>query len=184
MMDPEEDRLCEEWDALYEALETDVLRFERLIETQDCGAWRRSYCRALFALIEGMANWMKRFTIHCYYPGMLSEDEKKELENRRGVLLGLFHALDLHADTSGAETPLIKNSNEWFALQGAIRIRNRVTHPECPSDVNISDVDLSHLRATKRMFLALTSRCFLDSALALGRQADMLQGNWDRGNES
>ena len=125
---------------------------------------------------------MKRFTIHCYYPGMLSEDEKKELENRRGVLLGLCHAFDLYADTSGTETPLIKNSKEWFALQSAIKIRNRVTQPECPSDVNISDDDLSHLRATKKMFLALTSRCFLDSALALGHQADMLQRNWDRSN--
>jgi hypothetical protein len=174
-METEEDRLFQEWDVLYEALNADVTTLERLIEAEDCNLWRRSYCRAIFALIEATAEWMKRYTICCYYPGELGEKEKKELEMRSGVLLGFFVALDLFADTSGAGTPLKKDSNEWIALHTATKVRNRITHPKSPKDIDISDDDLGQLQATKATFISLVAKCLSDSGLALLHQADALR---------
>ena len=182
-METEEDKLWQDWDVLYEALNADVLMLERRIDAEDCDLWRRSYCRSIFALVEAATEWMKRYTVYCYYPGMLGEDEKKELERRNGALLGVFVALDLFADTSGAETPLKNGSKEWVVLHSAIEIRNRITHPKFPKDIEISDDDLSQLRATKEMFVSLVLRCFGDSALALIRQGEALQRAWDKSNK-
>ena len=182
MTKTEEDKLWEDWDVLYGDLSADVLTIERLIDTQDGAVWRRSYCRSIFVLIEAAAEWMKRYTVYCHYPGMLGEGEKKESEKRNGALLGVFVALDLFANTSGAETPLQKDSKEWVVLKSAIKIRNRITHPKFARDIEISDDDLSQLRETKEIFVSLMVSCFGDSAIALLRQAEALRRGWNKSN--
>lgn len=104
-MEVEEDDYFQEFDILYEKLNGDILLLEKLLATENSDSWRRSYCRAIFALIEATAACIKRFTLHCYYPGMLSKSEKNEIESRQGALQGFFIALDLFAKTSGAEGP-------------------------------------------------------------------------------
>lgn len=181
-METEEDKLCRDWDVLQDVLGRDLLLLERLIDTEDCDTFRRSYCRAIFALIDATTEWMKRYTIYFNSPGLLSNDEKKALESRNGALLSVFTAINLFAVTSGAKTSMKKNSKEWGVLHSSIKIRNRITHPKYPKDIEISDADLSHLRSTKEVFISVVTRCLVDSARALINHAETIKRNWEGSN--
>lgn len=172
---PNGDGLLEEWNNLFDALHSDVVRLEELINVDDCGCWRRSYCRSIFSLMDAMTSQMNRETLHWNYPALLGDDGKRELERRGGILSNVYSALDLYTNTWGADTPLIKGSKEWLAIQDAVKIRNRVTHPKLPEDIEISDADLCRLKLVKEIFSSLVTTSIANSATALLKRAEALK---------
>ena len=176
-MKPEE-KIWEEWDVMHDALFGDVHFLEDLLSRSNSGAVRRAYCRAVFAYVEGMAGWMKRYTILCYCPQIFGADEKQMLLKREGALQNLSKAFDCFTDVAGAETPLREGSPEWKIIKAAIAIRNRITHPAKATDVSISDSDLSQLREVRKLFTELINQCLKESAAALQRRADEAEKVW------
>src|SRR5258708_22573486 len=110
-MKPEE-QIWREFDVIEQALGGDILYLEESLVLEDSPTLRRGYCRAVFAYAEGIAGWMRRYTIQIYYPGTLGKDEKRDLERRNGALQRIFTAFDLFTDTAGARTPLRVDSKE------------------------------------------------------------------------
>lgn len=167
-----DDEIWDEWDLIEEALGGDIALFEEALSREDSPMLRRGFCRGVFAHVEGLAGWMKRYTVLFNHPGVLGDGEKRTLERRDGALFGVFNAFDLFADTAGATTPLKKDSKEWEILQRAIRIRNRITHPASAKDVTIADSDLAEVRAARELILELIGTVLVESGEALLQRAD------------
>jgi hypothetical protein len=175
-----EDQIWKDWDELEDALGGDALQFEDAVTDRDSPRLRRAYCRAVFAYAEGIAGWMKRYTILHYYPGIMGDKERRELEHRDGALESIYRAFDLFTDTAGARTPLEKDSKEWTALRSAIAIRNRVTHPAKANDVIISDSDFADLCAVRRLITDLVRQSLKRSATELLRKERATRILWEK----
>src|ERR1700736_876302 len=152
----------------------DVLFFDfetasRCLSRDDSQFWRRAYAKCLMALLEGTVSRLSQHTV-TFYDGVLAESEKKALIGRSGALENAFNAFDLYTNTSGVETPLNRNSEEWLILEKAIRIRNRITHPRSAEELEISDLDLAHLQITARVILDLLCTAHRDAGRALLRK--------------
>jgi hypothetical protein len=162
----------EDWAAIEASLGEDLLVLESQFEREDSQTLRRSYCRAVFAHAEAVASCMKKYVIEAYYPGTLGAEEKKALDSRDGALVSIFRAFDLFTNAAGAMTPLIEGSAEWYTLQSAIKIRNRVTHPSGAVDVSISDGDLAQIKGVRALLIEMVIKVLESSAYALFRSAE------------
>ena len=107
----EQEGIWDEFDTLERELGSDVRFFWRTERHQASQHWRRAYCRAVSSYFEAMTLWMGRYTILFYHPGQLGDGERQTLESRLSALERAFHALDLFTDTTGAESPLQRNSS-------------------------------------------------------------------------
>lgn len=147
------------------------------LERDDSQFWRRSYCRTLMALFEATIAYFASNTLE-YYDGVLGEAEKRSLRRRFGALTRAFDAFDLFTNVAGVSTPFARGSEEWLVLEKAIRIRNRVTHPTCAGDLEISDLDMAHLRITSDVVFRLTIQAQRYVSRALLRKAQQIRKVW------
>lgn len=162
-----------EWHVLDGILLGDLQLAKEHLASEDSQFWRRTYCRCLLTLFEGIAASFKTYTL-AFYQGMLSDKEKKTLAGRQGALEGARIGLDLFTDVAGASTPLTADTEEWHVMKKAIVIRNRITHPEASFDLEISDSDLHHLRCGEEVISGLFSRSLEATAKALLKSADSI----------
>lgn len=147
------------------------------LERDDSQFWRRSYCRTLMALFEATITYFANHTLE-NYDGVLAEEEKRSLRQRFGALNRALDAFDLFTNVAGVSTPFVRGSEEWLILEKAIRIRNRVTHPTTAGDLEISDLDLVHLRITAGVLFRLTIRAQRDVSRALSRKLRQMRKLW------
>ena len=178
-VDLETDPLWLEFDGLEESLGGDLSLLERLHKYNKTQAWRRAYCRAVSAYVEGMTSWMARYTLH-YYDGVLGHGEKRTLESRLSALERAFHAFDLFCDTAGATTPLKRNGKNFAPLRAMIRVRNRLTHPSQTSDVLVGDNDLVVIVAARDAIVSLIDESLLRCKRALLKRCDRMRTAFKR----
>ena len=121
---------------------------------------KRVYVRSVFAFVEGMTHAFKRFAVAVHDHGgpLFSEAEVSLL---RGVSYELKDtgeaaskqrfvrfapnvrlAIRAFALASGYDGRLDYSTAGWQALREAARVRNRITHPRTPADLDVSDADL------------------------------------------
>jgi hypothetical protein len=144
------------------------------LERGDSQFWRRSYCRCLIALFEAVVADLAGHTLQ-FYDGVLGDGEKRSLRRRFGALARAFDAFDLFTNVAGASTPLICGSEEWLVLEKAIRIRNRITHPVTSDDLEITDLDMAHLRITGGVLLRITIEAHQRVARALSKKSRLIR---------
>ena len=119
------------------------------------------------ATFEGMIQEIKERTLALSNGVLLGDGEVELLNSRIGALESAFCALDLLTSCAGAKTPLQRDSQEWLILKKAIKIRNRITHPRTTNDLDISIMDLQHLRVTEKVMRDLVVKALGDSGRAL-----------------
>jgi hypothetical protein len=144
------------------------------LKTEDSQFWRRSYCRCLMALFEAVVADLAGHTLQ-FYDGVLGENEKHSLRRRFGALARACDAFDLFTNVAGTATPLIPGSEEWLVLEKAIRIRNRITHPVACGDLEITNLDMVHLRVTGGVLLRITSQAHQRVAQALSKKSRLIR---------
>ena len=147
------------------ALMDDLIAARRYLGTNDTQFARRIYCRTVMAFFEGIVNDL-RSDVLFFDSGVLGQGEVATLKRRLGALESAFHSFNLYTNVAGAESPLERNSKEWRILKKAIEIRNRITHLKSQIDLEISDLDLGHLRITEESIFDLLCRCLKESAKA------------------
>jgi hypothetical protein len=152
-----------------QVLVDDLTEAKRFLEANNTQFARRTYCRTLMALFEGMVSDLKSHVLS-FDSHVLGTDEINLLKKRLGALESAFHSFDLYTNVAGTISPLEKDSNEWRILKRAIEIRNRITHPTSQLDLEISNLELGHLRTTEQSIFDLLCRCLKDSARARLRQ--------------
>jgi hypothetical protein len=144
------------------------------LSANDTSFARRTYCRTLLALFEGMVSNLKRQVL-MFESHALGKDEIQLLQKRLGALDLAFHSFDLYTNCAGAVSPLEKHSPEWHVLKRAIKIRNRITHPASDWDLEITGLELGFLRMAEETIFKLVYRCIEDSAKAQLRRLRALR---------
>ena len=160
-------------DLLFEELAADVALLEKQIRLEDAQVWRRSWCRAIFAWIEGELASAKALRLtHDYW--ILEEEQELAVRDLRRVAAGthaekvrtaflpLVDAAKLtvqaYAAHSGGPNPIAPDDPAWLKLATAVKIRNRVVHPKRHADLHMSDDEARLLQdASSWFFTSLLS---------------------------
>lgn len=118
--------------------------------------YARQLIRAIIAYIEGVTYSIKLWAIlRCKQSGIEFSDHElymafeidSELNDKGEVVErparirlanNVRYALRLHARARGVDDQLDPNADWWAALRNTIKVRDRLTHPRFPEDVEIS----------------------------------------------
>lgn len=122
--------------------------------------WRRTGIRMIFAQVEGITYALKRVALS-KGKGLGSGFTAAEwvLLEERGYSLGrggkvvedklrlrtlpnLRFALDMFIKGFGLEMEIDYGVEGWAALDRAVKVRDRLTHPKSPGDLEVSDEEL------------------------------------------
>lgn len=160
--------------AFEQVLIDDLTEAKRFLEANNTPFARRTYCRTLMAFFEGIVSDLKSDVLS-FDSHVLGTDEINLLKRRSGALESAFHSFDLYTNVAGTISPLEKDSNEWRVLKRAIEIRNRITHPTSQLDLDISNLELGHLRTTEQSIFDLLCGCLKNSARARLRRVRALK---------
>lgn len=142
---PTREEAVNEVKALYGVLSADVDAAKVLLTTAtvDTQFARRSLVRAYFAYFEGMSFQLRQITLatHKGYT-LLTPEEIAMLEEKSRLKLKcrLIQSLRYYATCHRPE-PYEPNrkSPGWHSMTGAIKLRDRITHPKSASSLLISD---------------------------------------------
>ena len=135
---------------------------------------RRTYVRAYFAFVEGWVWINKQLALVRHYLSntpLLSEaevallrDEQYEVKSNGDAvirtkfirLVDNIRFMDKCLDKVGRPTkPLDFESPAWRALKESVEIRNRITHPRTPEDLDLSDEDMKTIQDAANWFAKL-----------------------------
>ena len=169
-------------------LQNDLRPFRRSKGRRMQQSRRRAFVRALFTLIEADSSWRGRYVVAAW-SGILSDNERRLLMGRRlsksaqGQMIDvpyhrspadrMFDAFDLFADTCGCATPVHRNSRGWHALQIALQVRNRVTHPGNAGELKITDRELAAIFVADQWFHEMAIELGYSCAAALYKSANL-----------
>jgi hypothetical protein len=153
-------------------LASDVSAAARLSELHgDTQFARRTYVRAVFALIEGNMNFMAGVVLASAERGEIeltpreleiARQERVSMEAGRPAVgpkfipLGdrLSPLMSMFARCHARTYALYKGSSGWVSFSAAIEIRNRITHPRSESAFAVSNAELECLAKGKEWFAA------------------------------
>lgn len=156
---------------IFRILSGDHIDAQDRLPGSDTGSNRRSLVRVLFALVEGMISVMGQTSLAFHYLGAvkLTNREVEILEDRRRPKLTkrVRCALECYARVFRVPSRLDVDSDGWRAFRGAVKVRNRITHPRRPADCNISDDDLREVRTAADWFIQLLTRSYDDVVAVL-----------------
>lgn len=123
----------------------------------------RTVVRTLFSLIEGLAFQLRQVTVASLEPhsGSLTTAELTLLreeryflnnkgepetgENFQRFLPNLLFTIRSYGKNHGATFQADTSARGWQAMQHAVNIRNRITHPKSIADLTLSEQDQRHL---------------------------------------
>ena len=166
--------LIHDLQATLEPLILDVAEAERLFEADSTQYNRRAYVRAGFAFIEGTIWLVKNSIIKLLYEGVKIDAQVTEREFN--LLWEIKQAKDANGDVKGVTTQfvslvdnlrftmkmankvyinpvLFENENAAYdRLKDAIEVRNRITHPKFPGDLDVKDKDITTCNEVVRWF--------------------------------
>ena len=164
---------------LLDPLFQDMVECEEGLASEGTEFWRRTYVRCSFAFIEGALYWLR---------GTFRQMQKKVLDGASDTdLLKLMAMSDFSPcvdDTGGisaqpnrqtmaqqcavtfrtgamlAQTDSDKffSDNGWRCFRDAQKVRDRITHPKNPSDLEISEDEIEVIREAHTWFL----NCIVD----------------------
>ena len=141
----------DEWLALETALREDVLGVLDLLDAQpDNQAVRRALVRSLWGFIEGSVYGMCDFlrTAHI----ISSTGGEKEFPDRERTIDRVKKVLKSAARDMARWEPNFGTAG-WEALRGNLRVRDRLMHPKCASDVQVSDAEVDEARDAASWFM-------------------------------
>ena len=132
------------------------------------GLVRRSYVRAVFALVEGL-NYARLYiakeSAHLLPDARAKADVAAQSEKRKakeddagGVPSSTRVSFAAFAAAHGVENPLVATGSEWDAFLAAIAVRNRITHPLSSADCAVSDEDVALVRKAHHWYQDLDMR--------------------------
>lgn len=154
----------------------DVDESEKIMLAENSGIAKRHYVRAVFAWIEAISHlfrhaalskfeeeelsWDNIPTIHVLKEQAYTVSEKGETrvtQLKAPTASMLLYSLKAFAESQGLPLGFDKGGKNWQSYRAALRIRNRVTHPKIPSDIELSDENIMNVREAKGMILAYLS---------------------------
>ena len=160
----------------FKILANDVIIAEGKLDQAEPQFRRRSYVRAVFALIEGMTFAMKQFTLAAHEQRDDSTFSPKELarlqgkQNYRdckgivqkvrrsdGIADDLKFAFKTFAQARGSTYTLKTSGREWQLFKEAIKLRNRITHPKAGDDLTICDEEMKKIQKVAAWYRKVTS---------------------------
>jgi hypothetical protein len=184
------DAFWKRFDLMFDTLFSDVELIERQLTKRDLQVWRRALYRAVFAMIEGVNNWLKQSVIEVYWPGIIGDETKNALLDReeytdqagrkrihtrfKKFSDNLFFAFDTYAWTSGSSFAPNKNSPEWNRLHSANAVRNRIVHPKNVSDLQVTNHELALLKTVESWYIDQLFALFRSTARAKLDQLERL----------
>jgi len=146
---------------------------------------RRSYVRAVFALIEGTTFSLKQLAVTGPHGGFsaaeiaalkeesygLKEDGAVYVRSARlrclpNVRLALHAVVRAH----GAHYRANLGGPGWEALRSAVKIRDRLMHPKLRDDLNVTDDELEAVGRAFRWFVASTALALKSAVTSLGTE--------------
>jgi hypothetical protein len=132
--------------------------------------YRRAYVRAAFALVEGTVFSLKRILLEAVqvFDGSLDAGERAMLEEQEYQLQNdgtvrtkraflrvadnIRFTLGLGPKVFGIPVVVDYSGRGWAGLKVGIQVRNRLVHPKSPSDLEVSDEELSSVAAGVEWF--------------------------------
>jgi hypothetical protein len=123
----------------------------------------RTVVRTLFSLIEGLAFQLRQVTIASLEPhagsltvpelALLREEryylnakgEPEAGENFQKFLPNLLFTIRSYGKNHGATFQADTSTHGWQAMQHAVNLRNRITHPKSVADLTLSEQDQKYL---------------------------------------
>jgi hypothetical protein len=176
-----------EFELLLECLVGDV----RALEVDSKAPWsqplRRTYCRAVFALIEGLTFNLKQNVLEMFEYELCQEEiaklrEWRESRDKGGDSHGrplflpmaenVFFAFDM---LSNCCNPIDRSGSEWRTFVDAIAIRNRITHPKNAGALVVTDSELASVHAAGRWYVMTAEALHGECARGLLRQMRALR---------
>ena len=144
---------------LYDALLDDVGVFCRELATDPSQRCRRSYVRAVFAMIEGVTFCIKQMALdENGSPKALSPAEQAMiLEEGYGLdesgnvivknatlptLANLRFAFGVFAKRNGSNYKLDVSGEGWQSLRRSLAVRHRLMHPKSSKDITVSKEEI------------------------------------------
>ncbi|HSH38217.1 MAG TPA: hypothetical protein VK993_05475 [Chthoniobacterales bacterium] len=156
---------------------------QALIKRYDSQFARRTYVRAGFAAVEGLV-WLVKQACHVGATNMRMElsradialllDETHELDSSGSArskpkFLRLpentRYAFKLAESVFGGPLRIDVQRPEWKAYCTVIRVRNRITHPRSPEELNVLDAEIDST-VEGLSWLTLHTLVFIDQASA------------------
>ncbi len=175
---------------LLECLMGDVRALEVDAEAVWSQSQRRAYCRAVFALIDGLTFNLKQYVLEMFEYELGEEEIARLREWReskdgggnshsRPVFLpiadNVFCAFDMMSNCCGATNPIDRSGGEWRTFLDAIVVRNRITHPKNAAALEVTDSDLSSVFAAGRWYVKTVDELLRASARGLFRRMRALR---------
>jgi hypothetical protein len=158
----------------------------RAIEVGSKPPWpqplRRSYCRAVFALIDGATFGLKQHVLEMFEYELGEEEiaRLREWQESKGksspssgrplflpVAKNVFFAFDMLSNCCGAQNPIDRSGGEWRTFLEAISIRNRITHPKNAAALEVTDGQLAKVAAASRWYVETLYVLHTESARSL-----------------
>ncbi len=139
---------------------------------------RRSYVRAVFALIEGL-NYARLLvsteSSHLADTARQRADLAVRVEKRAlkgtddgGIPASTRTSFAAFAAAHDVPNPLTLSGDDWRAFVDAVAVRNRITHPRSGADCRISDEDFALVQRVHHWYQELEQR-LLQTAVGPGK---------------
>ena len=194
--------VSKDFDKLIESLNDDIKILSRFIKKDSGQVWRRAYIKTIFSSIESIIFFMKRFikVIQKNDDLSLSETQQKKLNEyyviktihgksrknnyRLSFLDNVVFTIELFAYSNYIFMSIDKKCKGWKCLESSIKIRNRITHPKCSSDIFIDDPEINKVYQAYKWFYKTVIALFYDSSKTLMAQVDGLENAFSNTKES
>ena len=125
-------------------------------DTAEDGVWKidpakvprtkaRMLVRSIFAFIEGIVYSMKQVALSAdRLQNMLTEQEKEQMKSDKlhHFLPNVRLAFDVLGKAFELSCELNTNCTGWNRMAQSVKLRNRLTHPKCPADLELTDQEL------------------------------------------
>ena len=162
---------------LFLSLANDVIIAERELDQAEPQFRRRSYVRAVFALVEGVTFVMKQFALSVHERGDITlppaevaplREEQYDLDKGTPrtkqkflkVADNLRFAFKTFAQAFRSTYTLDTTVHQWQLFSEAIDLRNRITHPKAPDDLIISDDEMRKIQEVAAWYRKVTGDLF------------------------
>ena len=158
---------------LINVLARDSDECESVVATTGSSLSKRNFVRALFAWIEAISYLMRQHVLRELrkeelteesIPKLLAASERAYRVDERGDVVevplmtktsnNLLFSLRSFAEIVAFPLTVGKGGRNWQAYTRALKIRDRVTHPKSPDDLELTEADLEAVREAKGMIIA------------------------------
>lgn len=158
---------------LINVLARDADECEAAVVSTGSSLAKRNFVRALFAWIEAISYLMRQHVLNEIrkealteesIPKLLAASERSYHVDDKGDVVedplrtkisnNLLFSLKSFAEVVAFPLTVDKGGRNWQAYARALKIRDRVTHPKSPDDLELTEADIEAVREAKGMIIA------------------------------